>query len=663
MGIGLASKFALRNLKANKIFVIPFILSSSVMIALFNIMEVLIENDYVKNSYSILPTFIGMGIVIVGIFSFMFIIYANRFMVKRRNKEFSLYRIMGLEKKHIVRIMFIEELIIFVLISILSILGGYVMGKIIFLFVNKLTQNVIVSLSNYYFSDKAAIYTMIYIIFTFVVVFITNIKSISTASPIELLSKQYSGDKEPKARYFITFIGLFILASGYFIAIVTKGNLKSLGMFFVAAILVIIATYILFVTLSIVILKILKKNEKIYYKAENFISISGMIYRMRGNALGLASIAVLCTGVIVTLSATFTIYSSMQYITETVVPREYKIETRNVLSYKDTEKVKYYRKELEKKVYDSVEDKNDIKDMFIAEEIYLPALKVENSLVPYDHAGNKKGKNIFILLNKDSDFSRETGKNVKLADNELIYGANNKSIAGFENIVINGKRMRATEDNKEIKVPANIAIESIKMVVNSKVYDQIIESYKIKDAGGNSRFGSGMETIAINWSLRKTPKHYFRDMKKSADASNLEFKSRASVSRSSKELYGGILFLGVIIGTIFVIGTVLITYYKQLSEGYEDRKNYQIMKKVGLPDSLIKKTAEKQIIWMFFIPLIVALIHSLVASKIVYQLLQLFGITSYMAYAKNIAIVIAVFSVIYLVIFKVTSNIYYKIVK
>lgn len=663
MGIGLASKFALRNLKANKIFVIPFILSSSVMIALFNIMEVLIENDYVKNSYSILPTFIGMGIVIVGIFSFMFIIYANRFMVKRRNKEFSLYRIMGLEKKHIVRIMFIEELIIFVLISILSILGGYVMGKIIFLFVNKLTQNVIVSLSNYYFSDKAAIYTMIYIIFTFVVVFITNIKSISTASPIELLSKQYSGDKEPKARYFITFIGLFILASGYFIAIVTKGNLKSLGMFFVAAILVIIATYILFVTLSIVILKILKKNEKIYYKAENFISISGMIYRMRGNALGLASIAVLCTGVIVTLSATFTIYSSMQYITETVVPREYKIETRNVLSSKDTEKVKYYRKELEKKVYDSVEDKNDIKDMFIAEEIYLPALKVENSLVPYDHVGDKKGKNIFILLNKDSDFSRETGKNVKLADNELIYGANNKSIAGFENIVINGKRMRATEDNKEIKVPGNIAIESIKMVVNSKVYDQIIESYKIKDAGGNSRFGSGMETIAINWSLRKTPKHYFRDMKKSADASNLEFKSRASVSRSSKELYGGILFLGVIIGTIFVIGTVLITYYKQLSEGYEDRKNYQIMKKVGLPDSLIKKTAEKQIIWMFFIPLIVALIHSLVASKIVYQLLQLFGITSYMAYAKNIAIVIAVFSVIYLVIFKVTSNIYYKIVK
>ena len=277
MGIGLASKFALRNLKANKIFVIPFILSSSVMIALFNIMEVLIENDYVKNSYSILPTFIGMGIVIVGIFSFMFIIYANRFMVKRRNKEFSLYRIMGLEKKHIVRIMFIEELIIFVLISILSILGGYVMGKIIFLFVNKLTQNVIVSLSNYYFSEKAAIYTMIYIIFTFVVVFITNIKSISTASPIELLSKQYSGDKEPKARYFITFIGLFILASGYFIAIVTKGNLKSLGMFFVASILVIIATYILFVTLSIVILKILKKNEKIYSKAENFISISGMI--------------------------------------------------------------------------------------------------------------------------------------------------------------------------------------------------------------------------------------------------------------------------------------------------------------------------------------------------------------------------------------------------
>ena len=660
MGIGLAGKFATRNLKANKIFIIPFILSSSIMIALFNIMSVLLQNKYVNNSFATLPTLISMGIIIVGIFSFVFIIYANRFIVKRRNKEFSLYRIMGLEKKHIVKIMFIEELIIFIFISALSIVGGYLIGKLIFLFVNKLIQNNIVSLSEYHFSSKAAIYTMIYIAIIFAIIFITNIKSISTSSPIELLSKQYSGEKEPKARYFLTVIGILLLAGGYIIAIRTSGNLKSLGMFFVAALLVIAATYILFVTLSIVILNQLKKNKKRYYKAENFISISGMIYRMRGNALGLASIAVLCTGVIITLSATFTIYTGMQSIVETVMPREYKIELRESVDFKNTEKIQKYKKELENKVYESVENKNDIKDLFIGEQIYLPASKENNTIVPRGKEG-VNSKNIFLILNKDSNFNDETGKNIKLDDNEIIYSVNNSIVGGFKNIIINGKRMTATEDNN-IKIPGNIAIESIKMIVNPKVYNEIIEGYRIKNSMADS-LGSGGETISVNWNMNKEPRNYMAKMKKIANPSVFEFKSRESVMNDIKELYGGILFLGAVIGAIFIIGTALITYYKQLSEGYEDRKNYQIMKKVGLSDELIKKTAEKQIVWMFFIPLIVAVVHSLVASKIVFQLLQTFGILSYIPYAKNMLIVIGTFSIIYLIIFKITSNIYYKIVK
>lgn len=662
MGIGLASKFAIRNLKANKIFVLPFIIGSAIMIALFNIMLALLGNDYVNHSFSALPTLISMGVAIIAIFSFMFIIYANRFIVKRRNKEFSLYRIMGLEKRHIVRIMFVEEVIIFVFISILSIVGGYVIGKIIFLFVNRLTKNVIVSLSNYHFSSMAAIFTMIYISFIFVIIFFTNTRSISTASPIELLSKQYSGEKEPKARYFLTVIGLFILASGYFIAIKTEGNIKSLGMFFVAATLVIIATYILFVTLSIVLLKLLKRKKNRYYKVENFISISGMMYRMRGNALGLASIAVLCTGVIITLSATFTIYSEMNKIVDTVLAREYKIEINDNVNPTDEEKVKFYKKTLEKKVYDSVDNKNDIEGLFLTEEIYLPAIKDKNNLIALDHAKGKHGKNVYIILNKDSDFSKETGKKLKLKDNEIVYALNSKSIGKFESIIINGKRMRAYENSKDIKIPGNVAVESIKMVVNPKVYNQVVEGYKIKGRRGDV-FGSGEESIYVNWNLNKVPKNYSEKMKKEAKLSNMSFNSRESVFNDLKELYGGILFLGIVIGVIFIIGTVLITYYKQLSEGYEDRKNYQIMKKVGLPDQIIKKTAEKQIIWMFFIPLIVSLIHSLIASKIVFQLLQVFGITSYVSYAKNIVIVLLAFSITYLIIFKITSNIYYKIVK
>lgn len=662
MGIGLAGKFAIKNLKANKIFVIPFILSSSIMIALFNIMQVLMRNDYVNHSFSSLPPLMGMGVIIIGIFSFMFIIYANRFMVKRRNKEFSLYRIMGLEKKHIVRIMFIEEIIIFLFISIISILGGYVIGKLIFLFVNKLIQNDIVSLTKYYFSYKAAIYTMVYIGIIFVVIFITNTRSISTSSPIELLSKQYSGEKEPKSRYLLTIIGLIVLAAGYFLAITTKGNLNSLGMFFVAAVLVILATYILFVTLSIVVLKMLKSNKNRYYKADNFISISGMIYRMKGNALGLASIAVLCTGVIITLSTTFAIYSNMHEIVKSVMPREYKIEMIENISPENTEKIGLYRKELKNIVDNSVENKNEIKDAFVREEIYLPVTKDGDKILSRYSKSSKNAKNIFIILNKDHDFGESIGKDIHLGDDEVMYSVNNKIVGGFENVEINGKKMKAVEDKKNIVVPGSIAIETIKFVVNPKVFDEMSKAYSDTKAS-SGQLGSASESISIFWDVKSAPQNYYRNLSKKIDSSKMKLSNEESQEKSLRELYGGILFLGLVIGAIFIIGTVLITYYKQLSEGYEDRRKYQIMKKVGLPDELIKKTAEKQIIWMFFIPLAVALIHSLVASKIVYQLLQLFGITSYMFYVKNIGIVIVAFSIVYLVIFKITSNVYYRIVK
>ena len=661
MGIGLASRFAFKNIKANKVFVVPFILSGGIMIALFNIMTALLFNKYVNSSFASLPIIMGIGMAIVGIFSFMFMVYANRFIVNRRNKEFSLYGILGLEKKHIVRIMFVEQILIFIAIGILSIGGGYVLGKAIFLLVNKITQNNVVALKNYVFSGKAAIWTLAYIAFIFVFEFLLNVKNISSASPIELLSKDRSGEKEPPSRKMLAIAGLFILGAGYYLALTTEGNLKSLGMFFLASVLVIIATYILFLSFSIVVLKLMKKNKNKYYKPSNFISISGMIYRMRGNALGLASIAVLCTGVIITVSATFTLYKNMNSIIETTMPRYNKLTTVADYNVDDKKGIEKARKSLEKAIYDNAGSRENVKNLYVAEEMFVPVYKDGNNITPSIGNGEKKGKFLYIMVNKIGDYNAANGKNIKLADNEVMYSVNNKIVGNFEKIRLAGKSYNA-EVNKEIKIPGNIAVETIKFIVNDDLFDSISKAYEIKQYNAEKP-GPTPEYIYANWDMKNETAKYEKTMLKKAPPAGMSYENRNTFGNSIKEIYGGILFLGIVIGIVFMIGTVLITYYKQLSEGYEDRKQYQIMKKVGLPDELIKKTAEKQIVWMFFIPLAVALIHSLVASKIVYQLLILFGVNSYAEYGVNIGIIIGAFALVYFVIFKITSSIYYKIVK
>lgn len=658
MNLKLAGGFAIKNLKANRYLEIPFILATGTMLILFNIMASLMQNEYVLTRHKTLPTFISMGTGVAFIFTFIFVIYANRFLIKRRNKEFALYGILGLEKKHIRKIILIEHIINYSLIAVIAISGGYVFGKLAFMGLNSLMKDTAVKIMDYPFSTQAMTTTLVYVFFLFVFIYLLNALSIKNASPVELLGREHRGEGEPKNRLVLLLIGLAFLVIGYYIALTINGILKSLLAFFIAVVLVIIATYILFITFSIFMLKIQKKNKNFYYKAKNFLSVSGMIYRMKSSAVGIASIAILSTGVIVTLATTLSIYGSIEAMVTSTMPREYRI-SNNVINvtidnYKDEQK------KLMDIITKAAGGEKNIVNSFSELSGMIYALQNGSELLPLlgDNANNYHP--VPAILSTIDSYNSEFNQNVKLADDEVIISSNSSSLPIESTINLGGKNYKTKI--VEGLVPGNFAIEIYKIILpNTSTMDEFTKFYLMDKNDEKGNFPAPLY-ITAHFDLT-ADKANFEKAFFALGEGKYGLAEISDIRKSSYELNGGFLFLGIIVGIIFLSGTMLITYYKQVSEGSEDREKYQIMKKVGLPDELIKKTTASQVVWMFFLPLAVAVIHSIVSSKIIFQLLGMFGVRTFMDYGSNLLIVGGVFAVVYFVNFKITSNVYYKQVR
>ena len=658
MNLKLAGGFAIKNLKANRYLEIPFILATGTMLILFNIMASLMQNEYVLTRHKELPTFISMGTGVAFIFTFIFVVYANRFLIKRRNKEFALYGILGLEKKHIRKIILIEHVINYSLIAVIAISGGYVFGKLAFMGLNSLMKDTAVKIMDYPFSTQATAITLVYVLFLFVFVYLLNALSIKNASPVELLGREHRGEGEPKNRLVLLLVGLAFLVAGYYIALTINGILKSLLAFFIAVVLVIIATYILFITFSIFMLKIQKKNKNFYYKAKNFLSVSGMIYRMKSSAVGIASIAILSAGVIVTLATTLSIYGSIEAVVTSTMPREYKIS--NVAINVTIDNYKDEQKKLMDIITKAAGGEKNITNSFSELSGMIYALQNGSELLPLlgDNANNYHP--VPAILSTIDSYNSEFNQNVKLADDEVIISSNSSSLPIESTINLGGKNYK-TRMVKGL-VPGNFAIEIYKIILpNINTMDELTRFYLMdkNDEKGNS---PAPLYITAHFDLI-TDKANFEKAFFALGEDKYELAEISDIRKSSYEFNGGFLFLGIIVGVIFLSGTMLITYYKQVSEGSEDREKYQIMKKVGLPDELIKKTTASQVVWMFFLPLAVAAIHSIASSKIIFQLLGMFGVSKFMDYGSNLLIVGGVFAVVYFVNFKITSNVYYKQVR
>ena len=654
MSFSMAKKFALQNLRANKLLEIPFVLSSGIMLILFNVMSSLVNNNYVRTRHVVLPTLIKFGIVILAIFTFIFVQYAINFWLNRRNKEFALYGILGLEKKHVGKIIGIEFFILFAIIWIMGVVGGYIFGQLCFLFLNFLMRDVSGRLMDYTFSISALINTTVLVVILYLIVIIVSGFRIYMSTPMELLQRTHKGEGEPKSRIIIMLAGFLLLFVGYGIALFVGGLLSSINYFFVAVIATIFATYLLYATFTVFILKV-QRNNKSFYTPKRFLSVSGLLYRMKGNAISLASISILSAGVIISLSTTVAIYSNYIKLGDSIMPREYKIEAGSEnISNEDM------AKRLQSLVESSVPDKSMIKDEYTTFYMTTAAVKTGDTIAEYQR--DSKADPIFVIASDLDGYNGRTHQNIKLDDGEILLGDNKNNkigdtlkigdrdfkvrkidsifpyeYSGVEGYSIVVKDMATLEFLREALDGSDINCSVYWDVdgVGDKEYEDTL--VKLKDGIKNQLTGDGRSMYGVS--------------------------SRSEMIHNQYEINGGFLFLGVLIGIIFLTGTVLITYYKQISEGYEDREKYQIMKKLGLSDDLIRKTTASQIGWMFYAPLIVATIHCIVASKIIFRLLGLFGVGDVSLYVICLVSVIAIFAFIYFIIFGFTSRVYEKIVE
>nr|WP_330370060.1 ABC transporter permease [Lachnoanaerobaculum sp. ICM7] len=650
----MAKKFALQNLKANKLLEIPFVLSSGVMLILFNITASLVNNNYVRTRHVVLPTLIKFGIVILAIFTFIFVQYAATFWLKRRSKEFALYGILGLEKKHVGKIISIEFLILFAIIWFAGIVGGYIFGQLCFLFLNFLMKDVSGRLMDYPFSISALINTTALVVVLYLIIIIGSVFRIYMSTPMELLQRTHKGEGEPKSRIIIMLTGFLLLAAGYGIALFVGGLLSSINYFFVAVLATIFATYLLYATFTVFMLKA-QRNNKSFYTPKRFLSISGLLYRMKGNAISLASISILSAGVIISLSTTITIYSNYIKLGDSVMPREYRIAAGSEnISNEDM------AKRLQSLVESSVPDASMIKDEYTIFDMTTAAVKTGDTIAEYQR--DSKADPIFVIASDLDGYNWRTHQNFKLDEGEILLGDNKNNKIG-DTLKIGDRDFKVRKIDSIFPYEYS-GVEGYSIVVKDMATLEFLrEALDGLDINCSVYWDvDGVDDKEYEDTLVKL-KDGIKNQLTGAGRSVYDVSSRSEMIHNQYEVNGGFLFLGVLIGIIFLTGTVLITYYKRISEGFEDREKYQIMKKLGLSDDLIKKTTDSQICLMFYGPLIVAAIHCIVASKIIFRLLGLFGVSDALLYMICLGDVLLIFALIYFVIFKLTSKVYTNIVR
>lgn len=660
----LKRRIAWRNVVSYKQLMLPFIFTSSIMGMLFFIGASLLDNKFVQERNANMISIMSLAVTLVGIFAVIFITYCNRLISKTRSKEIALYEILGMEKKHINAIMFIEQNICFLAISVLSIAGGRIFGKALFLIFNKITGSQGVPLMEYPLTMKPVLLTIAVIGISYLIIAINGIGKIYRSSPIELMSSKHKREGEPKNRYILLVIGALFLGGGYFAALTTKGTLDAITIFFFAAIAVVIGTYLLFISLGSIVLKALRRNKKFYYKAENFLSISGMLHRINSNGLSLGSIALLSTMIILTLTITASAYVQTDRLIDQLVDDDYNLDYFMNESHKDYDNYALAEKELKNKIESTTIGNEEIKGLKVY-QYYMNGFTLEKGALKHDYKKNPSMGDIYVVsFMTVRDYNNRVGTNYKLGKNEIIIADAKTDLASAKNLVIATKKYKVIDHAKE-GTKDTLVLQGQAIVVPDeddlfKIVNYYNKDYNVK----SGQTTSDLYHISAAWHVDNMKSDYSQRVKTAfeSEGEKFSYETREEKRDFLMEINGGFFFIGMLMGTIFLIGAIMIIYYKQISEAFEDRNRYQIMAKVGLPEKIVKRTTRKQILWLFFLPLAVAVIHCAVASKIVFQLMALFAVTDVWFFVGNLLTVIAVFAAIYLIIFIMTSKVYHRII-
>ena len=668
---GIFSRLAKQNIRNNKSTYIPYMITCIFCIAMIYMMEFLRDCptlDQAVRQADEVRMIVFTGEIVVEIFCIIFLIYSNSFLMKRRQKEIGLYNILGLERNHIGIVMFLETIIT----SIGSLAGGIATGiigsKLALLLLLKLLH--IPSVLGFYISVKG-IFTCLFMFgIVFLMILFLNLAKIHLSRPVELLRGNNTGEKEPAAKWLMALIGFICLGAGYYLAITTESPIKAITIFLLAVILVMAGTYLLFTAGSIVILKFLRRRKSFYYRTGNFISISGMLYRMKQNAIGLASICILSTGVLLMISMTVSIYFGMNDIMLNRYPYDVDMSVTSISEDECQTAIEAFEK--------AIAD-NKVPVEKSVEEIYLDIVCSKNGdqilIKPANTIRNSDSVLVLSLLNQ-AEYERLTGISANLNDGEIF--AWYPSAVQKDSVTVDETEFTVKKwlDKNPLTCGEDAVSDNAVLVVTDedfKKFDEMrTEMYKgVSSAPAGEDLTlhlgldiTGSETDKIDFG---TPvMEVVKDLKKNGGLSENSWITSGIRQQEYESYYadnGSLLFIGIFLGSLFLMGTAMIIYYKQISEGYEDQKRFEIMQKVGLSRREVRSSVRRQILMVFFLPLLMAMLHITMAFPMIRRLLLLFGMTNTKLFIGCTAGTVLIFAVVYGLIYLMTARSYYHIVE
>ena len=655
----LISSLAVSNLKKNRTLYIPFSIASITMMVITYILLALSTNKTILQSSggSTVVMALGFGVVIMLLVSSLTMIYANGFVMKNRSKEFGLYSILGLGRSQIQLLQVVEMTLFAVINLIVGLVLGVLLNRLAFaLLLKAMRFNVPIS---YEFQIASVIIIGILFSGIFVFLMILNAIKIRVSRPLELLREKKSGEKTGRFLSIRALIGVVILGYAYYISQSIESPIKALGWFFVAVLLVVIATYILFDAGSIALLRFLKNRKIFYYRPINFISVSNLIFRMRKNAMGLASICILSTMVLVTLGTTGSLQFGAQEVINKTSPTDFTF--RNM--YRNPEETAEYSKEVKQLAAGTASKVTD----FYEYSYILTAGNHEGNVLNTNFKNLGALPEAMIVLVSVEDYNRNTGENLTVQSGEMLLGEESfKKNPTFNQVSIGDNTISVAQviDVKNFSKIAvanpNITDHSYIGILNEEDMVKAVPYYSKDNDEGHRSYTRNYVALWNTSSKTDDEKQKELEAYQQSDIAG-GIDGKIEIAQLLFQFYGSLLFLGILLAIAFSVGAVLVIYYKQVSEGYEDRERYVILKKIGIDQPMIHQSINRQVLIVFFLPLLTAFLHTALSYNMVSKIVLIFGIKGSIIGLTMLAVA-GVFMIAYFLVYKITSREYFKII-
>ena len=678
MKTGFYPKLAFDGIRKNRRMYVPFICTCIGMVMMFYIISYLHYSDSVAamRGGAIVQTMLNLGTITVGIFSCIFLFYTNSFLIRRRKKEFGLYHILGMGKRNIARILFWETMLTALISLVIGIGFGILFSKLAELGMLRLMHAQ--ATYSMQISPDSILFTITIFGCIFILLFFNALRQIHFSGAISLIRSENVGEKPPKGNWILGILGLGCLVVAYYLAVTVADPVSALGMFFIAVILVIIGTYLIMIAGSVLFCRLLQKNKRYYYRANHFVSISSMVYRMKRNGAGLASICILATMVLVMLSTTVSLYFGM----DDVLSNRYPYQFNTTVLYNSFDTMSDENTASIRKLASDAMDKYECTPSNVSDyrSACFYGYLIDNDFVcdtPFDShsetANYLEGK-IFYFVPL-SDYNKMMGTNETLESDEALLfstrdSAYNESTISFEHgmkytikkqidkFVPDGNSMANISTTFVLIVPdIHAAVDAIAALPDNEKSVYFYWQYNF-DTNLNRD-----DQILLANDLSSTISDFFtQSYKQNTGIMRCQFESRATNYEGFFAEFGGLFYLAIVLSIVFLLAAVLIIYYKQISEGYEDQARFDIMQKVGMTKKEIRKSINSQLLTVFFLPLVGAGTHLIFAFPMIRKILLLFNLTNLHLYTIVTLISFGAFAIFYTIVYRITSNAYYHIV-